>query len=88
LACEGEQPDGVRLEDFGKALAAMHQSEFGMNHFDELKEFIEGEKIEVLGISPCRTQEESTVAPASVVETPKVVAVAMPSNGGKRNYDA
>jgi proteasome-associated ATPase len=78
--------DGLREADFSTALVAMHQSEFGINHFDELKEFIDSEKVEVLGIAPCRTPEETTAAPPAMAEAPKVVAVAMPS--GKRNYDA
>lgn len=83
-----EALDGLRPDDFAVATTAMHQAEFGMNHYDELKEFIENEKVEVLGITPCHTLAEagmtSTAAPAP--EPMKVMAVAVPSV--KRNYDA
>lgn len=77
--------DGVTQGDFDQALKAIHEEQFGMSHYDELKEFIETEKVSVTSITPCRTVAE--IAAQAPKPAEQAVAVAMPS-GGKRKYDA
>ena len=89
----GGTPDGVNSADFSVALDAIHREQFGLNHFDELKEFVETEKIEVTGFTPCRNMTDAG-NPIPKRESPKIFAIAMPSNnsvldsGKKKGYDA
>jgi proteasome-associated ATPase len=75
--------EGLRQSDFNEAMVAMHKEQYGMNHYDELREFIDGQKLEVTSIETCHD--------GSKIERPKtqaqqVVAIPIPNKGGK--YDA
>ncbi len=78
----GSTMDGLRREDFTTALSAMQKEQYGMNHYDELREFIDGQKLEVTSIETCHD--------GAKIERPKtqaqVVAIPIPNKGGK--YDA
>lgn len=76
-------PEGLGLTsaDAENALIAMQKEQYGMNHFDELREFIETGKLDVTSIETCHTGQ--------VVETrreeprqpePQIMVVPMPRN--------
>jgi ATP-dependent 26S proteasome regulatory subunit len=46
---------GLTQPDFDNALTAMQKEQYGMNHFDELREFIENGKLDVTSIEQCHT---------------------------------
>jgi proteasome-associated ATPase len=77
---ENPDPDGVNLGDFDLALEAIHKEQFGLNHYDELKEYIDTERLVLRNLVQCRSAEE-VAAPMPQSETPetRVLAVAVPS---------
>jgi proteasome-associated ATPase len=50
--------DGVSGVDFDNALTAIHREQFGLNHFDEIREFVESKKLEVTAITQCQTAQD------------------------------
>ena len=73
---DNPKPDGVSVEDFNIALDSVHKEQFGLNHFDELREFVELEKVEVTGIAPCHTAAELALpVPKRESGTPQIIAV-------------
>lgn len=79
--------DGLRQDDFDAALCEMHKEQFGMNHFDELKEFIDANKLEVLSVRPVRDEKEAQEKPEPPAETTHMI-VAVPGAAAKGGYDA
>src|SRR5271157_4414074 len=79
----GSTMEGLRREDFTAALAAMHKEQYGMNHYDELREFIDGQKLEVTSIETCH---DGSKIERPKTQTQQVVAIPIPNKGGK--YDA
>lgn len=53
-------PEGLGLTqpDFDNALVAMQKEQYGLNHFDELREFIETGKLDVKNIEVCHTGQK------------------------------
>jgi proteasome-associated ATPase len=49
---------GLTQPDFDSALIAMQKEQHGMNHFDELREFIETGKLDVKSIEVCHTGQK------------------------------
>lgn len=78
--------DGLRQEDFNNALTAMQKEQYGMNHFDELREFIETHKLDPTSIERCHTGQKvstkTTAAPQGTVVTPILIP------GKKSSYDS
>ena len=73
---DNSKPDGVSMDDFNTALDSVHKEQFGLNHFDELREFVELEKVEVTGIAPCHTAAElAQPLPKRESTGPKIIAV-------------
>jgi SpoVK/Ycf46/Vps4 family AAA+-type ATPase len=67
---------GLTQPDFDNALIAMQKEQYGMNHFDELREFIETGKLDVKSIEQCHTgqkvetkREETQV---TLISVPKI----------------
>ena len=58
-------PEGLGLTsaDFENALAAATKAQQGLNHFDELREFIENGKLEVTSIEVCHTGQKVETQP-------------------------
>jgi len=78
--------DGLRQEDFNNALTAMQKEQYGMNHFDELREFIETNKLDPTSIEQCHTGQKVNTNKA---QTPQgVVAIPINIPGKKNGYDA
>jgi proteasome-associated ATPase len=78
--------EGLRQDDFDVALLAMQKEQYGMNHFDELREFIDNQKLDVTSIENCHDGQKIE-KPKTVATTPQqVVAIPIPNKGGK--YDA
>jgi proteasome-associated ATPase len=46
---------GLTQSDFDSALVVMHKEQYGINHFDELSEFVEMGKLDVTSIEQCHT---------------------------------
>src|SRR5271170_6005992 len=49
---------GLTQEDFDNALAAIQKDQYGMNHFDELREFVETSKLDVTSVEICHTGQK------------------------------
>lgn len=77
--------DGLRQEDFDNALTAMHKEQYGMNHFDELREFIDTNKIEPTSIEACHDGAKIVQAQPRQENAP-VMAIPIPLK--KSGYDA
>jgi len=77
--------DGLRQTDFDAALVAMQKEQYGMNHFDELREFIDLKKLEVTNIEQCHTGQK-LVDPKRTQQTSSMVAIPIPMK--KDEYDA
>jgi proteasome-associated ATPase len=77
---------GMTQEDFITALTAMHKEQYGITPYDELREFIDGQKLEVTTIQTCH--DGSKIEKQSIVQTSpsQVVAIPITKKGG--NYDA
>lgn len=82
--------DGLRQEDFTNALAAMVKEQYGMNHFDEIREFMETQKLDpnsVTSIEQCHTgQKVTTTKGQAAPQGQVVVPISIP--GKKSDYDA
>jgi len=78
--------EGLRLDDFTAALSYMHKEQYGMNHFDELREFIDNNKLEPTSIEQCHDGQKIMDKPR---ERPVQIAV-VPIPGGPKGgkYDA
>ena len=73
---------GLTQPDFDNALAAMQKEQYGMNHFDELREFIETGKLDVTSIEQCHTGQRVATKPeedrrqseqqVTVIQLPKI----------------
>lgn len=74
-------PDGLVGDDFVTAMEATHREQFGLSHFDELREFIDDEKLDVTGLATCRTAAE-VGSPITVmaVDSDSVLAKAFSTN--------
>jgi proteasome-associated ATPase len=59
---------GLTQPDFDNALVAMQKEQFGMDHFDELREFIDNGKLDVTSIEQCHT---GTIVPTKREEPRK-----------------
>lgn len=70
--------EGLKVEDFTAALAAVHREQFGINHYDELKEYVDTEKLEVTNLAACHTAAEINT-PIPKQPDSSVMAVAVPS---------
>jgi proteasome-associated ATPase len=76
-------PEGLGLTqpDFDSALVAMQKEQYGMNHFDELREFIETGKLDVTSIEQCHTgQRVETKREENRTET-QVMFIPVPDKG-------
>jgi ATP-dependent 26S proteasome regulatory subunit len=62
-------PDGLRDSDFNDALTAIHSEQFGIPHFDELKEYVEDGKYEVTGLATCRSAADIDLPVSKQPET-------------------
>ena len=77
--------DGLRQTDFDAALVAMHKEQYGMSHFDELREFIDNKHLDgITNIEQCHDGQK-LVEPK--VPTGQVVAIPIPIKKGG-GYDA
>src|SRR5271167_3241233 len=58
-------PEGLGLTqpDFENAMNAMQKEQYGMNHFDELREFIETGKLDVVSIEQCHNGQRVATKP-------------------------
>jgi ATP-dependent 26S proteasome regulatory subunit len=54
---------GLTQPDFDNALTAMQKEQYGMNHFDELREFIENGKLDVKSIEQCHNGQTIATKP-------------------------
>jgi len=77
---------GLCREDFTAALSAMHKEQYGMNHFDELREFIDNEKLDVTSIENCHDGQKIERPKPAAPSAQQVIAIPIPNKGG--NYDA
>ncbi len=84
-----EKFDGLRQEDFNNALTAIHKEQYGMNHFDELREFMDAKKIDqttITSIEQCHDGQKitpQTKHPSSI----SGIAIPIPNKKGG-GYDA
>jgi proteasome-associated ATPase len=78
--------DGLSQDDFSAALSAMQKEQFGMNHFDELREFIDNNKLEPTSIEQCHDGQKIMDKPKERQTQVQVVAIPGGPKGGK--YDA
>jgi SpoVK/Ycf46/Vps4 family AAA+-type ATPase len=62
---------GLTQSDFDNALEAMQKEQYGMNHFDELREFIETGKLDVTSIEQCHTGQRVATKPAEERRPPQ-----------------
>jgi len=76
---------GLCQNDFDMALIAMQKEQYGMNHFDELREFIDNQKLEVTSIENCHDGQKIE-KPKPTPTQQQVVAIPVPQD--KRKYDA
>jgi proteasome-associated ATPase len=77
--------DGLCQKDFDIALTAMHKEQYGMNHMDELREFVENQKLQVTAMEQYHNGVKIDVrSPSS--PTAQLVAVPIPSS--KQRYDS
>ena len=76
--------DGLRQADFDAALVSMHKEQYGMNHFDELREFIDNQKLDVTSIETCHDGQKIERPKPS----PSQQVVAIPITKDKSKYDA
>jgi proteasome-associated ATPase len=79
---EAAEPDGLTAADFDAALADIHAEEFGVSHFDELREYIETERLELKNIVPCRNDADKA-APMPKSQSSMTLAIAVPVGGGQ-----
>ena len=81
--------DGLRQDDFTAALAAMHKEQYGANHFDELREFIDTQKIDAsnASIEQCHDGQKITPQKTQPIPSGQVVAIPIPAKKGG-GYDA
>ncbi len=54
---------GLTQPDFDDALAALQKEQYGMNHFDELREFVETGKLDVTAIEQCHNGQRTEAQP-------------------------
>lgn len=79
-------PEGLKQEDFTSALTAMHKEQHGMNHFDELREFIDFRKLDdITSIEACHDGQKIERPRTQQSTQTQVIAVPMPKKG---EYDA
>jgi len=77
--------DGLRQDDFNAALAAVHKEQFGMDPFDELREFIANNKLEgITNIEQCH--DGTKVAQPKLRQESQIAIIPIPSS--KRGFDA
>lgn len=82
---KGFTPEGLKQDDFDAALTAMHKEQYGMNHYDELREFIDSKKLDgITSIEQCHDGQK-IVQPQAPPQPTQVIAVPMPKTG---KYDA
>jgi len=82
-----EKFDGLRQEDFNNALTAMHKEQYGMNHFDELREFMDTKKIEPTSIEQCH--DGAKITAQAKTQQPSISGIAIPIPNKKGGgYDA
>jgi len=81
---------GLCLDDFTSAMSYMHKEQIGMNHFDELREFLDAKKIEqnsITNIEQCHDGQKLVDRPVEQrPEQVQVIAIPGGPKGGK--YDA
>jgi hypothetical protein len=82
--------DGLRQDDFTAALTAMHKEQYGANHFDELREFIDTQKIDASSASIEQCHDGAKITPQKTQPIPsgQVVAIPIPTKKGGGGYDA
>jgi hypothetical protein len=83
--------DGLRQEDFTAALEAMQKEQHGMAHWDELREFMETQKVDpnsVTSIEQCHTGQKISTSNAASQPPQGVVAIPISIPGKKNGYDA
>ena len=68
--------DGLRQDDFDRALCLMHREEFGLSHVDALKEWVEANKLRVSGIRECRDEADAKAPCPPGAPSPAAEAVA------------
>jgi proteasome-associated ATPase len=81
--------DGLRQEDFTNALAAMQKEQHGMAHWDELREFMETQKVDpssVTSIEQCHTGQKISTNNATAQQGTVAIPISIP--GKKNGYDA
>lgn len=78
--------DGLHYADFDAALVAMHKEQHGMNHFDELREFIDTNKIEPTSIEACH--DGAKIVQPKPQEKPNTPVMAIPIPMRKKDFDA
>jgi proteasome-associated ATPase len=70
---------GLTQPDFDNALERMQKEQYGLNHFDELREFIENGKLDVTSIEQCHTgQKVATKQEQPRAQEQQVVLIPMP----------
>lgn len=86
---KGSPVDGLCQDDFDNALNAMHKEQFGMNHFDELREFIDTSKIDqnsITNIEQCHDGVKIVQPKAQDKSNSPVLAIPIPLR--KKDFDA
>jgi proteasome-associated ATPase len=77
---------GLCQNDFDEALVAMQKEQYGMNHYDELREFIDTQKLEVTSIETCHDGSKIERPKPAQQAQQQVVAIPIPKD--KASYDA
>lgn len=87
-AVNATRPDGLGLTqaDFDAALVLMQREQYGMNHFDELREFIETGKLDVRSIETCHNGQIIETKQEERQPEPQTQVMVIPM--AKHKYDA
>src|SRR5271154_2983720 len=80
-------PDGLGLtqSDMDNALIALQKEQYGMNHFDELREFIDNGKLDVTSIEQCNNGQRVATQREERRDQTQVVVLPMKTDPSKIN---
>jgi proteasome-associated ATPase len=80
-------PDGLGLTmpDMENALVAMQKEQHGMNHFDELREYIDTGKLDVTSIEQCATGQVMATKREEPKDSPNVMVLPIKTDPSKIN---
>ena len=80
-------PEGLGLTqpDMDNALIALQKEQYGMNHFDELREFIDNGKLDVTSIEQCHNGQTVATKREEAREQTQVMVLPMKTDPSKIN---